>query len=246
MAASHDGFLRAIAAAPEDDATRLIYADWLDEHGEPERAEFIRLQCEDARRGTFDEARNALRRRIQDLFAAHGLRWLAADWPEADPSQTIGGLAFDRGFFCRVSMADRGLGPVALAEIARTRPQLALVRWWNLSGNPVESAGLQALAACPWLGRLEWLDLRRCTCGDDGWEALAASPHLSALAKVIVTCNREETYLGADFQTVESQVVFDAAAAATIRAIFRRHGRGGGGGVCVMAPLLPGRQPPGY
>lgn len=31
-----------LLAAPNDDLPRLIYADWLDEHGEPERAEFIR------------------------------------------------------------------------------------------------------------------------------------------------------------------------------------------------------------
>jgi uncharacterized protein (TIGR02996 family) len=221
-----DGFLRTIAAAPDDDAPRLVYADWLDEHGEPERAEFIRLQCEVARRVTFDDAHNALRRRTRDLFAAHGRRWLAADWPEADPGQPIDGLAFDRGFFCRVSMANQGLGPAPLREITRTRPLLALVRCWDLSGNPIESAGLRALATCPWLGRLERLDLRRCTCGNDGWEALAASPHLPALAEVVVTCEREEWYLGADFQTSESQVVFDAATADAIRAIFRRHGRG--------------------
>src|SRR5579884_1935214 len=39
-------FLAAINAAPRDDAPRLIYADWLDEHGDPERAEFIRIQFE--------------------------------------------------------------------------------------------------------------------------------------------------------------------------------------------------------
>ena len=39
-----DALLRAICANPEDDAPRLIYADWLDEHGDPLQAEFIRLQ----------------------------------------------------------------------------------------------------------------------------------------------------------------------------------------------------------
>jgi len=38
-------FLRAICAAPEDDTARLVLADWLEEHGERERAEFIRVQC---------------------------------------------------------------------------------------------------------------------------------------------------------------------------------------------------------
>src|ERR1700721_2215611 len=41
-----DSFLRAIVEDPEDMAVRLIYADWLDEHGDSEQAEFIRLQCE--------------------------------------------------------------------------------------------------------------------------------------------------------------------------------------------------------
>jgi uncharacterized protein (TIGR02996 family) len=44
-----DAFLADICQHPDDDAVRLIYADWLDEHGEPERAEFIRLQIERAR-----------------------------------------------------------------------------------------------------------------------------------------------------------------------------------------------------
>jgi len=37
-------FLRAICLHPDDDAPRLIFADWLDENGQPERAEFIRSQ----------------------------------------------------------------------------------------------------------------------------------------------------------------------------------------------------------
>ena len=41
--------LAAIRAAPADDAPRLVYADWLDEHGRPEQAEFIRVQCDLAR-----------------------------------------------------------------------------------------------------------------------------------------------------------------------------------------------------
>ena len=41
-----DALLAAIRQAPRDDAPRLVYADWLDEHGDPDRAEFIRLQIE--------------------------------------------------------------------------------------------------------------------------------------------------------------------------------------------------------
>lgn len=44
MGADELGMLRAICAEPQEDTPRLAYADWLDEHGEADRAEFIRVQ----------------------------------------------------------------------------------------------------------------------------------------------------------------------------------------------------------
>lgn len=44
----HDAFLADIVAHPGDDTPRLVYADWLEEQGDPAslaRAEFIRVQC---------------------------------------------------------------------------------------------------------------------------------------------------------------------------------------------------------
>jgi uncharacterized protein (TIGR02996 family) len=35
-------FIAAICACPEDDTARLVFADWLEEHGEHERAAYIR------------------------------------------------------------------------------------------------------------------------------------------------------------------------------------------------------------
>ncbi len=42
----HAGFIAAIRADPDDDTLRLIYADYLDETGQAERGEFIRVQVE--------------------------------------------------------------------------------------------------------------------------------------------------------------------------------------------------------
>lgn len=39
-----ESFLKKIIDFPDDDTPRLVFADWLDEHGESERAEFIRVQ----------------------------------------------------------------------------------------------------------------------------------------------------------------------------------------------------------
>src|SRR5690348_9304066 len=43
-AAMDDAFLRSILADPDSDTPRLVYADWLEEQGNP-RGTFIRLQC---------------------------------------------------------------------------------------------------------------------------------------------------------------------------------------------------------
>jgi len=39
-------WIAQICQTPEDDNVRLYFADWLEEHGEGERGEFIRVQCD--------------------------------------------------------------------------------------------------------------------------------------------------------------------------------------------------------
>ena len=68
-------FLRTIRAAPHDDAPRLVYADWLEENGQSERAEFIRLQCELASLDSYDPRRAALKRRENLLWLRHASRF---------------------------------------------------------------------------------------------------------------------------------------------------------------------------
>lgn len=40
-----DAFLAALAENPADDVRRLVYADWLEERGETEKATYLRLVC---------------------------------------------------------------------------------------------------------------------------------------------------------------------------------------------------------
>ena len=47
----HQAFLQAIVEAPDDDVPRLIYADFLEEQGDADRADFIRTQVQLARSG---------------------------------------------------------------------------------------------------------------------------------------------------------------------------------------------------
>jgi uncharacterized protein (TIGR02996 family) len=66
---THDeAFLRAILDNPDDDTPRLVYADWLEEQGDP-RGEFIRLQCLLARMPYDDPARREAESLSARLFA---------------------------------------------------------------------------------------------------------------------------------------------------------------------------------
>ena len=49
LLAQHEAFLRAIFDAPDDDTPRLVYADFLEENGDEDRAAYIRYECEAAR-----------------------------------------------------------------------------------------------------------------------------------------------------------------------------------------------------
>jgi uncharacterized protein (TIGR02996 family) len=66
--------LEAAKQSPEDEGPRLVLADWLEDHGDTDRAEFIRLQC---RPGPHDADS---RKRQDELIRAHGGAWLGPLW----------------------------------------------------------------------------------------------------------------------------------------------------------------------
>jgi uncharacterized protein (TIGR02996 family) len=74
-----EAFVAAVAANPADDLPRLVFADWLDENGDPERAEFIRVQCELAKPAVWQDTdfRDPLLARMRSLLDAHRKRWMA-------------------------------------------------------------------------------------------------------------------------------------------------------------------------
>ncbi len=84
--------LAAIYANPDEDTPRLVYADWLDEHDQPERAEFIRVQIELAKQeDTTTEEFQRLSSRESELEVAQRERWKM----EFEP---FGDVRFARGF----------------------------------------------------------------------------------------------------------------------------------------------------
>jgi uncharacterized protein (TIGR02996 family) len=69
-------FLRAILATPEDMATRLIYADWLEERGDP-RGEYLCLGAQLAALPVGHQAGPGIRRRMIELRRQFPAPWLA-------------------------------------------------------------------------------------------------------------------------------------------------------------------------
>ncbi len=72
---TEDDFLRAIKATPDDDHLRLVFADWLEDQGQTERAEFIRIQVELAS-PSFNPNHVTLEAEERQLLEQHGAGWL--------------------------------------------------------------------------------------------------------------------------------------------------------------------------
>jgi uncharacterized protein (TIGR02996 family) len=70
----NDALLAEVLAQPDDDAPRLILADWLTERGDP-RGELIAVQCALARPQIREKAQE-LQKRELDLLREHGAAWV--------------------------------------------------------------------------------------------------------------------------------------------------------------------------
>src|SRR5262245_26673585 len=99
---NYPAFLAAIRDAPGDDLPRHVCADWLDDQGEADRAEFIRVQLEltrglatqeDPKLEPLRRERTVeLLRRLRALIVQYRTRWLGILATHAPHS------IFERGF----------------------------------------------------------------------------------------------------------------------------------------------------
>lgn len=169
-------FLRVIEAEPDDDAVRLVFADWLEENGDADRARFIRLQCEHHRlkedaapRGTATRRRE-LERKINALLKRHREAWTAGlpAWTQKE--------AFQRGFLEIWQMT----GKQFLDDAGRIRAIAPLDTLFLrlLKGREA------AVFASEHLGGLSWLWVQEAQLTDAGVRALVSSPHLGRVCRL--------------------------------------------------------------
>ena len=100
-------FISAILDNPDDDTARLVFADWLQEHGEPERAEFIRCQIEAAKLPEPKREKSKPAKRAAALLKKHEAEWRKVV-PEREDDyfylyggRTLAGK-YDRGFLTHI------------------------------------------------------------------------------------------------------------------------------------------------
>lgn len=89
MRTDREALIAGIAADTGNDLRKLVFADWLEEHGEPERAEFIRLVVE---RGGPTSDSFARKKRTQALFANHWQKWFGPFFEVLNPGRGLEGV----------------------------------------------------------------------------------------------------------------------------------------------------------
>jgi uncharacterized protein (TIGR02996 family) len=133
----------ALVENPDDLATHMAYADFLDEQGDP-RGEFIRvqLQLEDNSRSSSE--RDKLRKREQELLKTHAKTWLGelADVllrkRRKSDSNLIGTCDFARGWLDNVQVESY---TVAFTRLLAQSPHIRLLRRLALDNNAYEMKG---------------------------------------------------------------------------------------------------------
>jgi uncharacterized protein (TIGR02996 family) len=173
-----EAFLRSIIEAPDDDTPRLVFADWLDDHENPARAEFIRVQCSLDNITASDPRRLALRDREQELLRQYG--WV---WAE-DLGYQVSGWAYRRGFIECVEMGLERPRDEILAVL-----QKAPIRHIRETSQFCDFSAV--VDALPHLDRLTGLEFWGLYAFENDLLAtILASPHLANLRTLILHHDR--------------------------------------------------------
>lgn len=192
-------FLGAITDDPDDVVPRLVLADWLDEHDQYDRAEFIRVQNALAQLPPADSRRTPLLKRQGSLLADHEGAWRASlprldgvEWGEFSRGFVESAFVRDVEALLDQAPAIFAAAPILRVQIGTIRggeaatlaksPILSRLQELNLGNNPnLDVQGVALLAASPHLKHLRSLLLHYCALGD---EAIARLSHAAVMPQL--------------------------------------------------------------
>ncbi|WP_166821634.1 TIGR02996 domain-containing protein [Thalassoroseus pseudoceratinae] len=201
---TNEQFLHAIVEDPDNDLPRLVYADWLDEQGDP-RGEFIRVQCELAKLDEFDPDRIPLEERQDTLLKKHKTKW-SKDLKVA----AIRVFEFRRGFVEAVTLNVKNhlqnaealldtvptIRKVKVNALKAVVPEFITSKWLeridslNLAGNKLGLRRMRTLLESPHFTEIRELDLTSNNILAGGFQAFVDSGKFPKLTKLI--CNNSE------------------------------------------------------
>lgn len=168
-----DAFLKEIVAHPADREVRLVFADWLEEQGDP-RGELIRLQIQLEGMTPDDRGYATIRKRERALFRQH---MLFGQLPAR-----VSGWEFRAGFIERIELTLTAFLKHGREIFERNPVQHATLK--------AKSAKLEKIAQMPELSKLRSIELRGNQLGNAGLRTLLDSPHLTNLRSLTVYSNQ--------------------------------------------------------
>jgi uncharacterized protein (TIGR02996 family) len=177
IGADERALLDAVIAEPDADGPRLVYADWLQQHGDAARGELIAVQCALARLDNIEE-HNRLKARDFELVKQHGNTWCAAigigevrnNW-----YPTVWAADFHRGFIEALEMPANAFA--AVPQVFAVEP----VRSLTLIGR---SDALGRLPSSIYLRRLHSFGIRNVQASDEFLAELVSSPMIAKLERL--------------------------------------------------------------
>jgi len=195
-----NGLLAAIWEYPHEDAPRLVYSDWLEDHGNEARAEFIRVQCELAAMDPDNPESKPLQEREARLWKGHGKAW------KTGLPNLLKAAPFQRGFpfprrravtgnqFLKLSSSDLAPAPLwnfrinqAQKTIARVVASACMSRVGILEILPQQiSKDAASVLSAANFTNISDLHLSANWIGNPGITALAANPSVACLRNLSV------------------------------------------------------------
>jgi uncharacterized protein (TIGR02996 family) len=111
---SDDAFLHALFDKPDDETTRLVYADWLEDRGDPQslaRGEFLRVGHQLRTTDMGAKRRTELEARLYRLAEVAGLEWANSVHPYLKRrARVLQGVFWGmEGFVDRCQLKDRSV-----------------------------------------------------------------------------------------------------------------------------------------
>lgn len=207
---SEAGFLSALRDDPDDATSRLIAADWQEDHGDPFRAELLRIQVELDGWVPDREKREALQKRRQELLTFHAPRWLGLLHDTAHRWDFHHGLfqvtlkssvllgrrlksiteLYQQGWVGKLHLLIEQ-PRLSMARLART-PRLQGIVDLDLSGNQLTDADLETLLESFHLDSVRRLNLSNNALTNDAVSAL----HRAGMLRRLVALDLRNNLLG--------------------------------------------------